>query len=344
MNNTILFITAMSVSQAVYLFFVILLSNNSGKIKILSVLLVLGFSSYALSLNALTGAFQFGTIATFLCYVLPSIIQSITLAMIWLVIEDRPLIPSWLYTLLAADVLFETFVISTALFHAPLTFLFFISSAKQLLLVGISIYIILRGRKNDLIEMRLKVRIYILITLILFVIPILVTAFTNGKPLNPDIALLLSIQLFLLCLLVNIALLKFNPKANLQGDVIKDIVKLEHQDPALTKILDTMKQGKLYEDHELRIANFAAMVNISEVQLRKKINHGLGFRNFNQFVNTFRIEDAKSRLIENPDLPILTIAMDVGFKSISSFNTGFRAQTGLSPTDYRQQTTKSQQV
>ena len=60
-------------------------------------------------------------------------------------------------------------------------------------------------------------------------------------------------------------------------------------------------------------------------------------RNFNQFVNRYRIEEAGERLLSEARTPVLTIALDVGFRSISSFNTAFQAQFGVSPTQYRAQ-------
>jgi AraC-like DNA-binding protein len=34
-------------------------------------------------------------------------------------------------------------------------------------------------------------------------------------------------------------------------------------------------------------------------------------------------------------VPVLTIAMDAGFQSIGPFNRAFRAQTAMTPTEYR---------
>ena len=60
-----------------------------------------------------------------------------------------------------------------------------------------------------------------------------------------------------------------------------------------------------------------------------------GRRNFNQFINRYRVEEAARRLVDEPRTPVLTIALDVGFRSISSFNTAFRAHYRKTPTDYR---------
>ena len=42
------------------------------------------------------------------------------------------------------------------------------------------------------------------------------------------------------------------------------------------------------------------------------------------------LSDASQR-----DVPVLTIAMDAGFQSIGPFNRAFKADTGLTPTEFR---------
>ena len=61
------------------------------------------------------------------------------------------------------------------------------------------------------------------------------------------------------------------------------------------------------------------------------INEGLGYRNFNAFLNRYRIDDAKAALSDpsQRDVQVLTIAMDAGFQSIGPFNRAFKADTGV---------------
>jgi AraC-like DNA-binding protein len=96
-----------------------------------------------------------------------------------------------------------------------------------------------------------------------------------------------------------------------------------------------MSEELEYTNHKLRIADLAARLKVPEYQLRRTINRNLGYQNFNQFVNRYRVEEAARRLTDEPRIPVLTIALDVGFRSISSFNTAFRARYGKTPTDYR---------
>jgi AraC-like DNA-binding protein len=59
-------------------------------------------------------------------------------------------------------------------------------------------------------------------------------------------------------------------------------------------------------------------------------------------VNAFRIEEAK-RLLHQEEFKnqtIASIAFEVGFNSISSFNTAFKKATGETPMAYRQRLSK----
>jgi len=96
-----------------------------------------------------------------------------------------------------------------------------------------------------------------------------------------------------------------------------------------------MQTERLYADHDLRIGKLATLLGIPEYQLRKKINKNLGYRNFNHFINRYRVEEAGARLIGDSKLAVLTVALDVGFRSISSFNTAFQNHYGVSPTSFR---------
>ena len=55
------------------------------------------------------------------------------------------------------------------------------------------------------------------------------------------------------------------------------------------------------------------------------------------FINTYRIEKAKERLLHPKDEKetILEVMYEVGFNSKSSFNTVFKKKTGLTPSQYK---------
>ena len=138
-------------------------------------------------------------------------------------------------------------------------------------------------------------------------------------------------------LAINLAFLRLNPSFVLAGPCAALPSSLQ-EDPIVDELKKIMSDGQTYSDHNLRIADLAAKLKVPEYQLRRTINSSLGYQNFNQFVNRYRIEKAAQRLIDESRTQILTIALDVGFRSISSFNTAFRAQYRMTPTDYRRNT------
>jgi AraC-like DNA-binding protein len=98
-----------------------------------------------------------------------------------------------------------------------------------------------------------------------------------------------------------------------------------------------MTVERAYRQDGLTIGTLAQRLDLPEYRLRRLINHGLGYRNFNSFLNHYRIEDAKHALADpsQTGVPILTIAMDAGFSSLGPFNRAFKAETGQTPSEYR---------
>lgn len=105
----------------------------------------------------------------------------------------------------------------------------------------------------------------------------------------------------------------------------------------LKRLVQLMMQERIFRQERLTVGALAARLAVSEEQLRRAINEGLGYRNFNAFINHHRLAEAKAALADpgQRDVPVLTIAMDAGFQSLGPFNRAFKADTGLTPTEYR---------
>lgn len=105
----------------------------------------------------------------------------------------------------------------------------------------------------------------------------------------------------------------------------------------LRRLDNLMTVGRVHRQEGLTIGALAARLDLPEYRLRQAINEGLGYRNFNAFLNRYRIDEAKAALSDpgQRDVPVLTIAMDAGFQSIGPFNRAFKAETGLTPTEFR---------
>jgi AraC-like DNA-binding protein len=105
---------------------------------------------------------------------------------------------------------------------------------------------------------------------------------------------------------------------------------------ALQRVMD---EERAYRDEGLSVASLAARLGAPEYRLRRLINQRLGHRNFNAFVNGYRLAEARAALLDprRSELPVLSIALDAGFQSIGPFNRAFKAATGLTPTEFRRE-------
>ncbi|MEL7108215.1 MAG: helix-turn-helix transcriptional regulator [Pseudomonadota bacterium] len=104
-----------------------------------------------------------------------------------------------------------------------------------------------------------------------------------------------------------------------------------------TRLVAAMEDQRLYREQGLGIGDLAAKLNVPEHQLRALINKGLGYRNFAAFLNQYRLAEAKAALAdpEQARTPILTIAMDVGYASLATFNRAFKSEEGTTPSAFR---------
>lgn len=116
--------------------------------------------------------------------------------------------------------------------------------------------------------------------------------------------------------------------ANVKSDVSEPSAlqkELKHQ----------MEVERTYRLEGLTITLLAEKMKTQEYLLRRCINQELGFRNFNDFLNHYRIQEACSRLRAEPSLPILNLSLELGYRSLAPFNRAFRDKTGTTPSQFR---------
>lgn len=103
------------------------------------------------------------------------------------------------------------------------------------------------------------------------------------------------------------------------------------------RILAAMAEEGLYRQPGLSIGRLADHLGLPEHRVRALINGPLGFKNYSAFLNHFRLAEVARRLRDPAEahLPILSIALDVGYGSLAPFNRAFREAFGGTPSDFR---------
>ncbi len=192
-----------------------------------------------------------------------------------------------------------------------------------------------RGKKDDLVKSRLKLRK----TFVYFIaITGLITILTETS--------LATTEMLTLKMLQRIAILLFSSYFLVVNSAWKEgflgkkanPVKVLHQE-LINAIQELMLDQKFYKQEGLTIGQLAEKLNEQEYKLRSVINQEMGYRNFPAFINSFRIEEARELLLikGKEKLTIQEIAFETGFNSIGPFNRAFKAETNLTPKAFRDQ-------
>jgi AraC-like DNA-binding protein len=114
-------------------------------------------------------------------------------------------------------------------------------------------------------------------------------------------------------------------KSNLaRVDATKSLAELER----------LMREERLYLDEDLAPDDLCRRLGLSNHQLSELLSTGPGL-SYYQYVNAFRIEHACETLLREPERTVLTVALDSGFNSKSSFHAAFARVTGMTPSAYR---------
>lgn len=220
---------------------------------------------------------------------------------------------------------------------------FWIALAQRGVSLGLALHAIviaLQERGDDLIEKRRRLRIGFVILVGLGAVMVLVVEMVFGFRHRGVIATLpQTIVIFASVLAAGGALLQsdadllFDPAAPAPPPT----PAFTPSEQVLKGKLDAAIAGGVHREQGLTIGGLANRLGVPEHRLRALINQRLGYRNFSAFLNHHRIGEAKAVLADRDrvDLPILTMAMDLGYGSLAPFNRAFRESVGQSPSDYR---------
>lgn len=121
---------------------------------------------------------------------------------------------------------------------------------------------------------------------------------------------------------------------------IKSGLKDSQAQKYLEKLITFMEEKKPYLNRDLSIHDLSYMTGIPRHHITQVLNEKHK-KNFFTFINEYRVKEVISRFSDpkNNNFTILAIAYDSGFNSKATFNTIFKNQTGLTPSEYREKAT-----
>ncbi len=100
--------------------------------------------------------------------------------------------------------------------------------------------------------------------------------------------------------------------------------------PQVDKII---RDRQLYQQPRLSLRDLSTETGIQEKTLSWIINQG-SQKNFSEYINQLRVDAACVELTTNQSGNLLDIAYAVGFGSKSTFNSAFKKQTGMTPSQF----------
>lgn len=200
-----------------------------------------------------------------------------------------------------------------------------------------ALYFVLRDWGPDLVEPRRHLRAVILGAVGIFASVNVIA--TMIKPLiDAEYVLEIANTSSIVVLAFSINVLVFELRNRLFPARASPVGDTNGPDQAIIQHLESWATNdKGYREAGLTIRKLADQLGVKEYVLRQVINRQLGFRNFNVYLNELRIRDAAEQLTseEKRHSPVLTIALDVGYRSLGPFNKAFKETYGATPTEYR---------
>ncbi|MBK9584621.1 MAG: helix-turn-helix transcriptional regulator [Alphaproteobacteria bacterium] len=134
--------------------------------------------------------------------------------------------------------------------------------------------------------------------------------------------------------LVTTSLFRIYPQALLVVAAKKKEESLTSEDQMLAdKIAKLLELEKIYHEATYSRSDLAQELGVSEATVTRIIGQFFN-KSFPQLLNERRIDDAKRLLLET-EVNIKTVAEEVGFNSLPSFNRVFKELAGISPSEYR---------
>ncbi|QIE58235.1 AraC family transcriptional regulator [Rasiella rasia] len=111
-------------------------------------------------------------------------------------------------------------------------------------------------------------------------------------------------------------------------------IEEDEAEALVTKLTNVVTENQLYKNPNLTMPALAKKLHIRPQLLSQLLNDNLN-KSFSNFINEYRIEEAKRMLSEDASLKIEVIAEQCGFNSNSAFYNAFKKVTNTTPAKYQ---------
>lgn len=103
---------------------------------------------------------------------------------------------------------------------------------------------------------------------------------------------------------------------------------------SLDKLNKLMTESRMYQNESLSLAMLAEAMALTPHQLSELVNRQFGV-NFSRYIREQRVQAAKRILIAEPKASVLSVGLEAGFGTQSSFYAAFNDIAGMSPGAFR---------
>ncbi len=115
----------------------------------------------------------------------------------------------------------------------------------------------------------------------------------------------------------------------------KEKMLIENGEIVLEKLMNAIEQDKLYLDSNISLNSLSSYIKYPSHVVSIVINNTCKM-SFIQLINSYRVEDAKDLLLKyDESISISSIALEVGFNSVSTFNRAFKKSEGVTPSHFQ---------
>jgi AraC-like DNA-binding protein len=194
---------------------------------------------------------------------------------------------------------------------------------------SLSSVILLFRRETDGLELRILRLAAVYTSIVLIASIVLEWIGPRLDLLVTSILLMATVFAFILFLIVRSPALIRDSRIKYEGS------KLTQGESSIIKerLGRLMEVEKAFKDPDFDLPSAARRIGTSVPNLSQAVNQGLGM-SFTRMLNAHRVREAR-RLLSESGMPVTEIAFEAGFGSLSSFNAIFKADCGVSPSEYR---------